>query len=331
MSFLPLTHQASGHIGPLESVDGSLFCKLTSRQEGEFYTNIQQQDEDAAAGSVLRHWMPRFIGTLTPGIAPQMKNVDREIEAEVERQADRLEKVEVAEDKNYLMLTNVLYGYVQPSVMDIKLGSQLYDSNAPQEKKDRLIKVSEETTSGSMGFRICGMKLKSDHLPGDLSGIEMAQVCEKSEEDGCSYVWFNKFFGRNLKEETVLDGLRIFFRHNALPQEIQDKIVESFFLRLQMFYNCLLDQEIRVISGSLLFVFENDQERWLKESDPLVGGVYAVDDEDEDKEDEDEEEEKTLSRMAFIDFAHASVAEGQGYDENLVSGVESLMECIERV
>ena len=43
--------------------------------------------------------------------------------------------------------------------MDIKLGSVLYAQDATEEKKTRMIKVSQETTSGSLRLRICGFKV----------------------------------------------------------------------------------------------------------------------------------------------------------------------------
>lgn len=58
-----------------------------------------------------------------------------------------------------IALENVAYGFRRPSILDIKLGAQLCRPDAPAAKQARLEAVSRATTSGSLGFRIAGMKV----------------------------------------------------------------------------------------------------------------------------------------------------------------------------
>ena len=44
-------------------------------------------------------------------------------------------------------------------MIDIKLGRILYDKDTSEEKRLRMEQVSSDTTSGSLGFRICGMQV----------------------------------------------------------------------------------------------------------------------------------------------------------------------------
>lgn len=295
MSFVPLDHRAAGHDGTLQSLDGSLFIKGTTKQEIEFYNRTQNKkmelNDEIPYGNSLGDWMPEYVGTLYPGATDDLirqggDNIDELLLSKVE---DTLE-IEGC-DKQYLILNNVLNGFSQPSIMDIKLGSILHDETASLDKVRRMQQVSRSSTSGSLKFRIAGMITKDDfdgELPDDLEGIKMSEVCDAKVQPG--YITFNKYFGRKLREDTILEGLKIFFRFNRLPKSVQDIIISNFYTRLQMLYNCLLDEEIRVISGSLFFVFENDTKRWESKNynDSVLLPPTTMEYEDED-EDEDED------------------------------------------
>lgn len=108
-------------------------------------------------------------------------------------------------------------------------------------------------------------------------------------------------------------------------------------MRLQLFYNTLLNEEVRMISSSLLFIFEGDEKRWdLKnDNDDVLNNIFIEDaSEEEGGEGEGEDNEALkqknsrkypLSSMTLIDFAHSKVTPGQGYDENVIEGIESLI------
>lgn len=60
------------------------------------------------------------------------------------------------------MLENLTYGYLHPSVLDAKLGTVLYDENATEEKKARMIKKAAETTTGQVGLRLTGCQVSPE-------------------------------------------------------------------------------------------------------------------------------------------------------------------------
>jgi 1D-myo-inositol-tetrakisphosphate 5-kinase/inositol-polyphosphate multikinase len=47
----------------------------------------------------------------------------------------------------------------EPCILDMKIGRRLYDDDATPEKTDRMKLKSENSTSGSVGFRISGMRV----------------------------------------------------------------------------------------------------------------------------------------------------------------------------
>lgn len=311
MNFVPSPHQAAGHDGSMAA--GSVFAKRATAQEIEFYGKITAANNSEALGSHVAHWLPSFMGTLTEGALSGVG------------ETPQMGAAPLHHDSQYIVLSNLYYGFSRPCILDIKLGSVLTDDTASAEKRARLHKVAQSTTSGSLAFRICGMKLPADKpRPPPLFENMDDTILEETTAEG-KYLWYNKVFGKSLNTETVETVLGHFF-HGPLRREL----LARFLQRLQLFYNSLLDAEIRVVSGSLLFIYEGDELRWhgldpqsYLDADPLIAETEVDDD--------DEVEFVPLSRLNFIDFAHAKLVPGQGPDENIIDGVENLLSIFERL
>jgi 1D-myo-inositol-tetrakisphosphate 5-kinase/inositol-polyphosphate multikinase len=121
-------HQVAGHAGQLfcHSEPGKV-VKFCERKEREFYEALFETEAEIPWKTALRPWLPAYYGTSDGGRA--------------------------------VILENLVHSFTNPSIVDIKLGAVLHDVEASEDKKQRLAKVSAETTSGSMGLRICGMKV----------------------------------------------------------------------------------------------------------------------------------------------------------------------------
>lgn len=61
-----------------------------------------------------------------------------------------------------LCLENVLHGFTRPCILDLKMGFLLYDNEATEEKRKRMIHKFMTTTSGSLGLKISGLKVFDD-------------------------------------------------------------------------------------------------------------------------------------------------------------------------
>lgn len=313
--------QAAGHDGC--EVAGPVFIKPASEQELAFYRDMATAD-GLIDGSHLSHWMPVMMGTLAPGDLQGIGVPERIV---VTSEALKIKPDGVQGEKPKIVLQNLYYGFSRPSVMDIKIGKILTDNTVLQDKAERLSQVSKSTTSGSMGFRICGIKLwgkNKSEIPQIYPNISN----DVSQEE--DYLSFNKFFGRSLTQNTMGSAIKLFF--SAVPESHRFEVITRFHQRLQLLYNCLLDSEVRIFSGSLLFICESDPERYssvedYEDEDPLLSGI--VDDTDSDSEGPDPP--APLSRLNVIDFAHATYKKGQGYDDNIVDAVESLLHSFDRL
>lgn len=300
-------HQIAGHEGALVDDSGLLFIKPSTQQEIDFYTKINDESFLNEEDDNLIDFTPRFIGLLESGISEQAAKTDKVTED--------LKQLDLhKEKKTYLVLENLLFGFENPSVIDIKLGSVLYDDNATDEKKERLKRVSDTTTSGTHNFRVCGMKLFNDELPiNDDENI-------KKNDDG--YIIFNKIYGRNLNDNTIAKNFDIFFNHNNLDSNQRQIVIKNTFTRLQLIYNILISTKVKLISSSLLIGYENNLKRWndLDNFDPVYRDYQEIDD-------DDNQVSNSLSFTSLIDFAHSSIS--LNYDENSIKGIENLLSIIE--
>lgn len=308
--------QAAGHEGC--EVAGPVFIKSTTPQELDFYNELQDSDS-AVDGSVLSHWMPVMMGTLTAGNLHHIEGLELPVATE------GAANVSAKDGLVKIVLQNLYHGFSQPSILDIKLGKVLTDELTAPEKRERLANVARNTTTGSLGLRVCGMKVWGQHTS-EVPEIYSNILEHVEEKDG--YLSFNKFFGRSVTDATIKDALMLFFA--AAPSHRRHELINRFHQRLQLLYNCLLDLEVRIFSGSLLFIYESDPERWnniesYESADPLLAGL------NDDDSDDETNPNTPLSRLNMIDFAHATHTKGRGYDENLVDGVENLIGVFDRM
>ena len=58
-----------------------------------------------------------------------------------------------------LVLENLSFPFKKPNILDIKLGTILYDESASPEKVERMIKTAKETTSLETGVRLTGFQV----------------------------------------------------------------------------------------------------------------------------------------------------------------------------
>ncbi|KAI0971426.1 SAICAR synthase-like protein [Xylaria arbuscula] len=159
-------------------------------------------------------------------------------------------------------LLNASYGFKKPNIMDTKMGQQLWSKNASQEKRERFDKITESTTHKNFGFRIAGMQTYNGSHPKytTSSGHEepSANVTGPNEE---GFMMYNKFWGRDeVNDSNLVESLKLFiFNEAAGIDEDLGKLVAGLFARdLRRVEEVLQNEESRMYSSSLLFVFEGD-------------------------------------------------------------------------
>ncbi|KAF9148952.1 hypothetical protein BG015_009293 [Linnemannia schmuckeri] len=367
----PLSNQVGGHDGVLSmGDDNEIIVKPALPQELKFY-------EESVLHAELAAWMPTYYGTLTltrnqPGQAggdqtstsagPTIKalngyalsdmmaasTLDQQDGANAAAAAIAETDVVAAEaedngaiDDECICLENVSLGFKKPCVLDLKMGTQLFDDDASEEKKARLGAVAANTTSLPLGFRMTGFEVYD------------------SEKD--SFTKYSKHYGKGLTEDTVLDGFRAYFAAKLGPERMR-LIIERFINDLTDFLATIETQELRMRSSSLLMIYEGDAEAFdagvAIEQEKIAAVVARAqahmeksaredqegDDEDEENDEDDEDDEdydeddeedgevgQKVTDMRLIDFAHSTWTPGQGPDEGVVKGVKSALALFEKL
>lgn len=120
-----------------DSVDVQVIGKPTNAQECEFYTKVNRDLPEFAD-----KWMPRFYGCVK---LPPTSIVE---------ESAKFTHLLVIRD-----LTSHLDANDRLNVMDVKLGRRHYSDDATTAKREKMIALSESTTSQNFGIRFIGMQV----------------------------------------------------------------------------------------------------------------------------------------------------------------------------
>ncbi|KAB5539494.1 inositol polyphosphate kinase-domain-containing protein, partial [Coniochaeta sp. 2T2.1] len=372
-------YAVAGHEGTLCDADGELFIKPCTAKEIEFYERANAVHPEFA------ELMPIYFGQMVLNDMTDMNSINEQLPAvadhisthmkeEVIRMAHQLPKPDTKDNVKWvpnkskkiatnisLVLENAAYGYKRPNILDVKLGQRLWADDAPLEKKQRFDKISQDTTHGSLGFRIAGMRVyRGSDDPKELD-----------QED---YRIYDKDFGRvDVTKDNVLDAFRKFlFNESAgVDEELGKAVARAFMEEVKHVQEVLEKEESRMYSASLLFVFEGDGDALRTAIDEASGSVTmsqkgtsakgeaggrstarvdsgiamdeatgelvmtaidgVVEDDEEEDAGSDDENVPRIYCVKLIDFAHAQFTPGQGPDENNLEGVRSLVQIFEEL
>ncbi|KAK3709474.1 hypothetical protein LTR37_010847 [Vermiconidia calcicola] len=299
---------AAGHDGVMSDPSGELIIKPTTAAEISFYQNTLAEHPDFA------EMMPTFMGTLqlgSPASAPSSTAVhepDKITQAEKDQQL--LHGAKISSEKA-IVLENLEHSFKSPNVLDLKLGARLYEDGTKADKAERLDKVAAETTSGSLHFRIAGMKVWN----------------------GSTFDTYDKFYGRKFNAQNVQDGFATFFSGLAtgLKLEQAQELLETILAEITKVRHMLEKYESRMYSASLLVVYEGDSGALdsLMSHEPRARTEERAPTQKEVRrsiveEEEEEGEEPVAFKVKMIDFAHAQWAPGKGKDENVITGLKNV-------
>lgn len=236
-----------------------------------------------------------------------------------------------------IVLENVAAKFKQPNILDLKLGARLWDDGTKLEKRARLDKVSGETTSGSLGFRIAGMRIwqgKDKVVEGldEFIASENGQKLYELDEES-NYVNHNKLYGRQFNADNVIEGFRKYLHvPRAGIGKKQAHLITQLFLEEVKGIQAALDAlESRMYSASILLVYEGHGEAFKEAHEVLSKPGKEVFEEDDEDDNEEDDSTPGLYAVRLIDFAHASFTPGLGPDENMLQGVRSTVKILEQL
>lgn len=262
--------------------DGELFIKPCTQAEVDFYESAVHSHPDFAA------IMPTYIGTLALTETTDEAQIHAQIPSLVEHadipahlkeeiqshlhlderpvlSHEPVAKKQKATDQEAndpakwvptrklttdraVVLDNASFGFKRPNILDAKLGLRLWADNAPQQKKDRFDKIAAETTHKNYGFRVAGMRVYQGST-------------DEKKLDPEGYIIYDKDWGRlTVNDDNLLDSLKkyIFNETAGIDDELAKLVARRFAKDLRHAQSVLENEESRMYSASLLFVFEGD-------------------------------------------------------------------------
>lgn len=280
-----LCHQVAGHPGGVKTLeDGQWVVKDCLPRELAFYSEITAATHQAELLQRLAKLVPECRGSW------------QDYSGEEAAAADSASPPRI-------VLENLTYGYSQPNVCDVKLGTQLWDQESSDEKRKRMDLVSQSTTSGSHGIRLTGWQVYNNLTH--------------------TYHAVPKTFGKALKGDDQLQlGVRMLLAcphpqdalyanailpnaaHDPLPSLPKERVVQLLQHHLLPAMHQLVDifshLHVRMRGASVLLVYE--------------GKLDAP----------------PTADLRLIDFGHATLVPGQGIDEGVLLGLQTLTALLER-
>ncbi|WVQ64083.1 uncharacterized protein L199_002242 [Kwoniella botswanensis] len=275
----PLANQVAGHDGVMSDASGSLVIKPALAREIAFYQTLNSSDREDPIRR-LKPFVPKFLGTLR-------------LEGQLSSSGDveRLEgKDEVPES---VVLENLSYAFTHPSILDVKLGTVLYDPDASEEKKQRMDKQARETTTHELGIRFTGCTtwhspsqsyivtpksfgktITANQLPEGMvrffptsSDIIKSLIQPTTDKSASAPTTTSLDLSTGVPPTPITASNSSFspipaeaqtFKDHSIPSTSLVKVLDMIVEEIDRLVSVLEDIEIRFVGGSLLIVYEGD-------------------------------------------------------------------------
>lgn len=226
---------------------------VVQQSEGDLKKAWRAVRQEIESISHLNKFVPRYYGVVRHGEGSSIMSMRSNAKIDLTNYEESL-------DHAYLLLSRLSQRFSRPCIIDIKMGQETFEPDAPGEKMKReSVKYPEQE---EFGFRITGMRIHDPSHP-------------DADENGCRF--FGKEYGRGLHTtDSIMEAFRLFFSCGGTSSISEEEVTDheqqhKVGLRKRVISNVLLEvrslrkwfedynKALEFRASSLLLIYDADQ------------------------------------------------------------------------
>ncbi|XP_053724871.1 inositol hexakisphosphate kinase 2-like [Synchiropus splendidus] len=222
--------------------------------------------------------------------APQLKHNPWSLQCHQQHLQRMKENAKHRNQYKFILLENLTWQHTVPCVLDLKMGTRQHGDDASEEKKAMHMRKCEQSTSASIGVRLCGMQVY--------------------QSDTGQLMFMNKYLGRKLTLPGFKEALFQFF-HSG--HRLRHELLSPVLRRLRDMQDALESCEsYRFYSSSLLIIYDGAPHR--KHGRRRADAELSEEEEEEEEEEPEMEEEEDDVRevSGAFEFPHSPSMSSEG-------------------